>query len=163
MKCKRCAERAEVQLRAHNTAFCRPCYLFFFRRQVERAIAAQRMLAPGERIVVAVSGGKDSLALWDVLVDLGYDTTGLYLGLGIGEYSDCSQEKVERFAAGRDLPLRVVKLEAEGPGLGVPDVAAATRRAPGAARGPMKRPHLHAPAFPRGLPPRPPRPQPHPR
>src|SRR5881409_1553432 len=64
-------EGAEVQLRAHNTAFCRPCYLFFFRRQVERAIAAQRMLAPGERVLVAVSGGKDSLALWDLLADLG--------------------------------------------------------------------------------------------
>ena len=144
MKCKRCAERAEVQLRAHNTAFCRPCYLFFFRRQVERAIAAQRMLVPGERIVVAVSGGKDSLALWDVLVDLGYDTTGLYLGLGIGQYSDASQEKVERFAAGRALPLRVVKLEAEGPGLGVPAVAAASRRAPCAACGTMKRHYFDA-------------------
>src|SRR5439155_1064624 len=83
---------------------------------VERAIAAQRMLAPGERLLVAVSGGKDSLALWDLLADLGYDTTGLYLGLAIGEYSDRSQEKVERFAAGRGLPLRVVKLEAESPG-----------------------------------------------
>ena len=147
MKCRRCGERAEVQLRAHNTAFCRPCYLFFFRRQVERAIAAQRMLAPGDRVLVAVSGGKDSLALWDLLADLGYDTTGLYLGLGIGEYSDRSQEKVERFAAGRGLPLRVVKLEAEGPGLGVPAVAAATRRAPCAACGTMKRHYFDAAAF----------------
>src|SRR5436309_2889458 len=147
MKCRRCGERAEVQLRAHNTAFCRPCYLFFFRRQVERAIAAQRMLAPGERLLVAVSGGKDSLALWDLLADLGYDTTGLYLGLAIGEYSDRSQEKVERFAAGRGLPLRVVKLEAEGPGLGVPAVAAATRRAPCAACGTMKRHYFDAAAF----------------
>ena len=75
MKCRRCGARAEVQLRAHNTAFCRPCYLFFFRRQVERAIDAQRMLVAGERILVAVSGGKDSLALWDMLADLGHDTT----------------------------------------------------------------------------------------
>src|SRR6059036_1716534 len=105
------------------------------------------MLAPGERLLVAVSGGKDSLALWDLLADLGYDTTGLYLGLGIGEYSDRSQEKAERFAAGRGLPLRVVKLEAEGPGLGVPAVAAATRRAPCAACGAMKRHYFDAAAF----------------
>src|SRR5439155_913201 len=50
MKCRRCGARAEVQLRAHNTAFCRPCYLFFFRRQVERAIDAQRMLATGHNL-----------------------------------------------------------------------------------------------------------------
>ena len=127
MKCRRCGARAEVQLRAHNTAFCRPCYLFFFRRQVERAIDAQRMLVAGERILVAVSGGKDSLALWDMLAHLGHDTTGLYLGLGIGEYSDRSREKVEQFA--------------------VPGVAAATRRAPCAACGTMKRHYFDAAAF----------------
>ena len=35
MKCTRCRARAEVQLRAHNAAFCRPCFLLVFRRQVE--------------------------------------------------------------------------------------------------------------------------------
>jgi uncharacterized protein (TIGR00269 family) len=128
-----------VALRAHNSAFCRPCYLLFFRRQVERAIATERMFAPAERILVAVSGGKDSLALWDVLADLGYETAGLYLGLGIGRYSAGSREKVEAFAAARGLPLRVVALEDAGPGLGVPDVAAATRRSACSACGTMKR------------------------
>ena len=46
------------------------------------------MIRPGERVLVAVSGGKDSLALWDLLLDAGVDADGLYLGLGIGEYSD---------------------------------------------------------------------------
>ena len=46
------------------------------------------MLAPGERALVAVSGGKDSLAVWDILLELGYQADGLYLGLGIGDYSD---------------------------------------------------------------------------
>ena len=50
------------------------------------------MFGPRDRILVAVSGGKDSLALWDVLLELGYDADGLYLGLGIGEYSDRSRD-----------------------------------------------------------------------
>ena len=41
---------------------------------------------------MAVSGGKDSLAVWDILHELGYDTEGFYVGLGIGEYSDVSAE-----------------------------------------------------------------------
>ena len=106
MKCTRCRAKAEVQLRAHNSAFCRPCYLFYFRRQVERAIAGEHMFAPAERLLVAVSGGKDSLALWDVLAELGYDTTGLYLGLGIGAYSARSHEKALKFAEQRELELR---------------------------------------------------------
>ena len=72
---------------------------------------------------MAVSGGKDSLALWDVLVELGYRTTGLYVAQGIGEYSSGSQQKVEAFARARDLPLRIVDLAAEGGGLAVPEVA----------------------------------------
>jgi uncharacterized protein (TIGR00269 family) len=146
VKCTRCRGRAEVQLRAHNSAFCRACYLFYFRRQVERAIASERMFVATERLLVAVSGGKDSLALWDVLADLGYDTTGLYVGLGIGAYSDESRVKVEQFAARRGLPLRVVALEDEGAGLAVPAVAQVTRRVPCSACGTMKRHYFDAAA-----------------
>ena len=113
MKCTRCKEPAEVKLRAHNSAFCRACFVFFFQRRVVRAIEHERMFDRTSRILVAVSGGKDSLALWDVLVSLGYATTGLYLGLGIGSYSDRSREKVEAFAAARSLPLTVIALADE--------------------------------------------------
>jgi tRNA-5-methyluridine54 2-sulfurtransferase len=147
MKCTRCRAKAELQLRAHNSAFCRPCYLFFFRRHVERAIAAEQMFTPQERLLVAVSGGKDSLALWDVLAELGYDTTGLYLGLGIGDYSHASQERCEAFAAARGLTLRVIALETEEAGLAVPAVAQATRRSPCAACGTMKRHYFDAAAL----------------
>ena len=50
------------------------------------------MLEPDDRVLVAVSGGKDSLAVWDILLELGYQADGLYLGLGIGDYSDASGE-----------------------------------------------------------------------
>jgi len=151
MKCTRCRAKAEVQLRAHNSAFCRPCYVVFFQRQVERAIARQRMFARDEPVLVAVSGGKDSLALWDVLADLGYATSGLYLGLGIGDYSARSRDKAEAFAARRGLPLRIVDLSEVGPGLGVPEVAAATRRTPCAACGTMKRHSFDAAALEAGF------------
>jgi uncharacterized protein (TIGR00269 family) len=142
VKCTRCRAAAEVQLRASNAAFCRPCFLFVFRRQVERAIASERMFTKAERLLVAVSGGKDSLALWDVLAELGYDTTGLYVGLGIGAYSDESHAKTADFATRRALPLRVVALEEEADGLAVPAVARATRRVPCSACGTMKRHHF---------------------
>ena len=58
-------------------------------------------------MLVAVSGGKDSLALWDVLIDEGYQTTGLYLDLGIFDYSVESKAKCEAFAAARGVPLLI--------------------------------------------------------
>lgn len=55
-------------------------------------------------LMVAVSGGKDSLALWDVLHALGYQTTGVHIHLGIDRFSESSLEAVERFARERNLP-----------------------------------------------------------
>ena len=62
------------------------------------------MLAPGERVLVAVSGGKDTLALWDLLLELGYEADGLYLGLGIGDYSDESAAYARDFAEPHGAP-----------------------------------------------------------
>jgi uncharacterized protein (TIGR00269 family) len=139
MKCVRCRAKPEVHLRAHNAAFCRACFLLFFRRRVERAIERDRMFGLGARVLVAVSGGKDSLALWDVLVELGHDTTGLYVAQGIGAYSDRSRACVERFAASRGLVVEVVDLGDEHGGLTVPTVAALTNRSACAACGKLKR------------------------
>jgi uncharacterized protein (TIGR00269 family) len=142
VKCKRCAEKATVQLRSHNSAFCKPCFLFFFQRTVERAITRERMFTKEDRVLVAVSGGKDSLALWDALVELGYQTEGLYLGLGIGTYSSASERKTRAFAEARGLPLRVVPLDDTDDGLAIPAVAATTRRPPCSACGTFKRHHF---------------------
>ncbi|MGH2629428.1 MAG: ATP-binding protein [Actinomycetota bacterium] len=113
MRCRRCHGPAVVEVRRHNAAFCKDCFPPVVTDQVRRAIRRFDMLRDDDRVLVAVSGGKDSLALWDVLLELGYDVTGLYLGLGIGGYSDRSHERTAAFARSRDAELRVVDLEAE--------------------------------------------------
>jgi uncharacterized protein (TIGR00269 family) len=152
VKCKRCAEKATVQLRSHNTAFCKTCFVFFFQRAVERAITREHMFTRDERVLVAVSGGKDSLALWDALLALGYRTEGLYLGLGIGAYSSASEQKARAFADQRDLRLHVIGLEEADEGLAIPAVAKATRRPPCAACGTFKRHHFDRAALKGGFP-----------
>ena len=84
-----------------------------FRNQVARAIDDHDMFDRDDRILVAVSGGKDSLALWDVLLEDGYRAEGLYLGLGIGDYSDRSHDRTVAFAAARGATLRTIDLAAE--------------------------------------------------
>lgn len=142
MKCKRCGGKARVQLRHHNAAFCQPCFVFFFQRQVQRTIEHEHMFTLEDRILVAVSGGKDSLALWDVLATLGYQTTGLHLSLGIGDYSRDSAEKTKAFAEARGLALLTVDLEESA--LAIPVLARATRRPACATCGLSKRHHFDA-------------------
>ena len=84
MRCRRCNQPAVFNMRQHKLAFCGAHYPEWFVERTERTIRKYHMFAPGERVLVAVSGGKDSLALWDVLLKLGYDAAGLYIDLGIG-------------------------------------------------------------------------------
>jgi uncharacterized protein (TIGR00269 family) len=108
------------------------------RRQVEKAIHDHQMLNKSDRILVAVSGGKDSLAVWDMLIDLGYQADGLYVALGIGEYSEESRGYTERFADERGLKLTVVSLR-DDYGYDIPTASRATGRVPCSACGMSKR------------------------
>ncbi|MEW6060239.1 MAG: ATP-binding protein [Actinomycetota bacterium] len=113
MRCRRCRARAVVEVRRHNAAFCGNCFVSHVREQVWRAIVDQGMFGHRDRILVAVSGGKDSLALWDILLELGYRASGLHVGLGIGAYSVHSREAAAAFARRRDAELVTVDLADE--------------------------------------------------
>ena len=39
MRCKRCRGTAVMEVRRHNAAFCRDCFLLYVGQQVTRAIA----------------------------------------------------------------------------------------------------------------------------
>lgn len=110
MKCRRCRSHAIIEIRRHNAGFCRPCFLEHCLRQVSRAIEEHSMCTVSERILVGVSGGKDSLALWDILLSLGFDAAGVYIDLGIGEYSERSHKSALAYANSRGRSLAVINL-----------------------------------------------------
>jgi uncharacterized protein (TIGR00269 family) len=151
VKCRKCGGQASIELRRHNAAFCADDFVEFFRNQVREAIRKYRMFGPDETVLVAVSGGKDSLALWDTLITEGYSTTGLYLDLGIFEYSVESRAKCEAFAAARGVPLIVSKV-ADEVGAPVPVIKQVTRRPPCSGCGLSKRYLMNRVALEHGFP-----------
>lgn len=140
MKCRVCRGPAVIDVRRHNANFCPEHFVVHVREQVAKAIRRFDMIGEGERALVAVSGGKDSLAVWDLLLDLGYQADGLYLGLGIDGYSRRSGEHVRAFAERRGAHLVEVDLPRDY-GYDVPTGSRAARRAPCSACGLSKR-HL---------------------
>jgi len=130
MKCRKCQNKAAIHMRQHKLALCKEHYLEWIPEQTEKFIKKYQMFTHEEKILVAVSGGKDSLSLWDILVRLGYQADGVYLGLGIDEgikYSHESQRLCEKFAAEKNLKLHVVDVEKEY-GQSIPMLAVSSYR-----------------------------------
>ena len=131
MRCRKCGERAAINLRQHRLALCAEHYLAWFEEQTARTIHKYRMFEPDARILVAVSGGKDSLALWEVLLRLGYHADGLYIDLGIDKglhYSTHSGEKAADFAAQHPTAhLHIINI-AETYGESIPQLARRKRQ-----------------------------------
>ncbi|MHB1533542.1 MAG: tRNA(Ile)-lysidine synthetase [Acidimicrobiales bacterium] len=140
MKCRVCRSPAVVEVRRHNAGFCGDCFVRHCHEQVARAIQRWDMIRPAERVLVAVSGGKDSLALWDLLLDQGVAADGLYVGLGIGGYSDGSRAAARAYAEGRRAHLVEIDIP-EQFGFDIPIGSRAAGRAPCSACGLSKR-HL---------------------
>jgi len=144
MNCTKCptSTRAVIGLPRHNAAFCKACFTEFVHDQVARAIKSQKMFSREDRILVAVSGGKDSLALWHILLTLGYRADALYVNLGIGGYSEESHRKVQRFAEtvaapkGATLHVHVVEQEA---GAGIRELSMVIHRPTCSTCGTIKR------------------------
>lgn len=135
MKCSKCGGLAVINMRQHRLRLCAEHFVEWFVRTVQRTIDHYEMFGPDDKVLVAVSGGKDSLALWDVLLGLGYQAEGMYIGLGIDEeigYSDKSLQMCQTFVNDHhpDAVLHVVDV-AEQYGETIPELARTRLRGQG--------------------------------
>ena len=118
MKCHKCGATAVIQMRQHRLQLCAAHFVEWAGVTTQRAIETYQMFSPADRVLVAVSGGKDSLSLWDLLLNLGYQAEGLYINLGIDEgiaYSVKSLEMCHKFVTQHhpEARLHVVDVGAE--------------------------------------------------
>lgn len=144
MKCSRCQAPARFRFPSHNARFCETCLDVFVLRQVERAIHQFKMLSFGQKLLVAVSGGKDSLSVWMILKELGYQAEGLHISLelGAGQFSDASLAACQEMSQRLGAPLHVLRME-EMAGHRVEEVARANNRSFCSVCGTMKRHYLN--------------------
>jgi uncharacterized protein (TIGR00269 family) len=129
MKCRKCGEKAAINMRQHKLALCKTHFPLWVVEQTQRFIEKYRMFSRQDRVLIAVSGGKDSLSLWDILWKLGCSADGLYIGLGIDGgtgYSEESYRMTSKFAQGRNLNLHIVDVQ-DDYGKTIPAMAQSTR------------------------------------
>jgi len=123
VKCRRCrSASAEISLPYARLALCPECFLDYYVRRIKRTVEKYRMFRDDEPVGVAISGGKDSAALLHGLHKAfpNQEFVGLYVNLGILEYSDHCEEKAKEVADLVDVELYVLQLEKEE-GIGLKD------------------------------------------
>ncbi|HTX79546.1 MAG TPA: ATP-binding protein [Longilinea sp.] len=133
MDCHRCNQKAAIRMPHHRLQLCKEHYLAWFIEQTDHTIRRYQMFDRSAHILVAVSGGKDSLSLWDVLWRLGYQADGMFINLGIqigDEHSNRSQQFTEDFAKQCNLKLHVVDM-ARDYGKSIPEVTLNDHRSRG--------------------------------
>lgn len=138
-----------VALRSHHAGFCAACYLEFFTKQVEKGIRKQKLFTHDDQILVALSGGKDSLALMLELSRQQYNVTGLHIDLDIPGSSPAARGVVERFCTKHSLSLIVKEMSAEG--LSIPMVKQKLKRPICSACGKIKRHYFNKVALDEGF------------
>ncbi|MCX5806541.1 MAG: tRNA(Ile)-lysidine synthetase [Proteobacteria bacterium] len=138
MKCRVCGKPANISLKAYNTALCAEDFTSFIEKRVLSTINKYSLINKDDTPIVAVSGGKDSLALWHVMNKLGFRADGIYIDLGIENYSDRSLFKIKKMAD--DLKRKVFIFRFRDMlGKGIEELAKILRRAPCSACGMIKR------------------------
>jgi len=71
------------------------------------------LISRGEKVVVALSGGKDSTSVLYILKKLGYNVEGLMIDLGLGEWSEIHNRNMKKFCAEIGVSLTIVDLKSE--------------------------------------------------
>ncbi|HEX9845524.1 MAG TPA: TIGR00269 family protein [Candidatus Nitrosotenuis sp.] len=101
MKCDRCQNTAVYSRKYSGENFCSECFSNSILRKAAKTISKYNMIQNGELVCVAVSGGKDSLALLNVLSKMSknhnFGIHAITIDEGIAGYREEALEIVKKF------------------------------------------------------------------
>lgn len=134
MKCSKCDEDAIVFQRYSDTHLCEGHFVLDFENKVRKTVIEGRMLQRGDRIAVALSGGKDSTALLYILKKIlsGLEDITMFaitVDEGINGYREDTVKSARMMTEGLGVEHVVVSFKEEF-GLDLDGIVAGKKEAP---------------------------------
>ncbi len=116
-RCVICGSQGWTYVHEYRGYLCRDHYQRYIEAKVDRCIKRQGLLNGVDKVLIALSGGKDSSVLAVVMKKL-YSwrirLAGLHIDLGIPGYSESARKSVLELSNRIELPIEIVKLQDYG-------------------------------------------------
>jgi uncharacterized protein (TIGR00269 family) len=111
MKCDRCENQIAYTRKYSGEKLCSKCFSNSILRKTAKTISKYKMIQNDELVAVAVSGGKDSLALLNIMNKMtanhNFRIKAITIDEGIPGYRDEALEIVEKFCKNLNVDLKV--------------------------------------------------------
>ncbi len=102
--CTLCKAPAVIE----NPHYCKEHFIERFEARVSETIKKYELISQNDKVVVAVSGGKDSLTVLTLLHKWSYAVTALLIDEGIPGYRDHTIEDMKRVCVEKNIPYKIL-------------------------------------------------------
>ena len=110
--CDRCKGKSTYHREYSGESLCSKCFSKSLKEKVAKTISKYSMLKYGDKVAIAVSGGKDSLSLLHMMVPIckkhGSSVCVVTIDEGIDGYRDESLQIVKKFASQMDVEHKIL-------------------------------------------------------
>ncbi|NQV08317.1 TIGR00269 family protein [Candidatus Woesearchaeota archaeon] len=107
MKCSKCSDKAVFQ----NPNLCKKHFIAYFENKVKNTIKKYKLLTKKDKIVVACSGGKDSISVLYLVKKFVKDPVAIAIDEGIKGYRSKTLEDLKEFCKQNKIKLKIYSYE----------------------------------------------------
>ena len=117
MTCKNCKANPVIKLSNSEIQLCKNCFFKYFERKVLKTITVHKLITNKDNIGVAVSGGKDSLAVLYILSKIcnkrKIKITAILIDEGIKDYRDKTIKTAKKVCKELKIKLNIYSFKKE--------------------------------------------------
>ena len=118
MPCKNCKISPVIQLPNSNIKLCKSCFKRYFEKKALKTIRKYNLIDKKDKIVVAISGGKDSLSVLNLLNKIAesrmnISIAALLIDEGIKNYRNATIKDAKDFCKKNNIELKIYSFKKE--------------------------------------------------